>query len=127
MRLTALLLMLFLVGCAGPQAVAPPQERSPMEVTNVEQAEAARGEEVQIVGIARNAKLSALLQGPGLSVYCIDEPEWPAPLVGQTIRVTGRLERSDAFTARRDPDGAISAGTEGPVWVVHDIAYRVVE
>lgn len=97
---------LVLMGCAGAQgapATGPTSAPSSAPTARVE-----------LVGVAQNAKLGAVVTGTARGdVYCRGLDAWPDELVGVKVRVSGRLETTDAFAARVDADGAISQGTAG--------------
>ncbi len=95
-------------------------------VENAEQARRAVGKRVYVEGRAAEAKLSAAVVRSGLLVYCLDRPEWRADLSGTNVAVEGTLEWTEEFKARPSPDGAVSAGTDGGVFVVRLSEVRLV-
>lgn len=86
-------------------------------VSDAAGAAAQAGREVLVHGIARSARLGAVVVNEDLHVYCLALGPWPAETIGQPVVVQGRLELSGEFVT---PDAATSAGTEGPVWVLRD-------
>lgn len=108
---------LLLMGCAGAQgapASGPTSGPSSAPASTVE-----------LVGVAQNAKLGAVVTGTSRGdVYCRGVDAWPDDLVGAPVRVRGRLQTTDAFAARVDPDGAISQGTAGGDTVLLECTYE---
>ena len=85
-------------------------------------------ENATIVGVARNAKLSAVvITDQGEVIYCLEISSWPDPVDGHRVEATGKLEESGDFRVRVDPDGAISQGTEGDITVLRGCTVRVIE
>ena len=107
-------------GCASSPAASEPKESSmdPIHVTGSGEADRARGKLVRFQGIARNAKLGAVVQGEGLVVYCKGMDSWPSDRVGKPVTVSGVLERTDAFKATVGPGGEIGQGTMGGDYVL---------
>ncbi len=143
--------LILLSACGDPPPVAMPAEPPapfvvvnpdaavsapgvPVLIGNAQQAEAALGERVRVMGTAGDAKLSAVVQSEELLVYCMGkgaeemlvESRWPEELLGQPVAVTGTLERSDQFMAVTEPDGAISEGTEAPILALVDYTHELV-
>lgn len=118
MRFVAAVLCVALLGCS----TAPEEKEAPAvkvaKVRNAGDARANLGKTVEIEGIAQNAKLSGIVEGEGVSVYCLDVPSWPADLAGKRVIVEGVLEETDDFAARTDEKGAISQGTAGKDLVI---------
>ena len=83
------------------------------------------GKPVAVRGIARDAKIAAAVVAENLIVYCLVHARWPAELSGKSVLAHGRLEETDEFAAVRGPGGEISAGTDGPVWVLRDCRYEL--
>jgi hypothetical protein len=86
-------------------------------VSDAAGAAAQAGHEVLVQGIARSARLGAVVVNEDLHVYCLALGRWPAQAIGQPVVVRGRLELSSEFVA---PEDGTAAGTEGPVWVLRD-------
>ncbi|MCB9537654.1 MAG: hypothetical protein H6704_15490 [Myxococcales bacterium] len=107
---------LLLVGCAGARG-APGS--GPTSAPS-----SAPAAIVELVGVAQNAKLGAVVTGTAHGdVYCRGVDAWPADLVGVEVRVRGRLQTTDAFAARVDADGAVSQGTAGGDVVLLECSY----
>ncbi|MFH1468755.1 MAG: hypothetical protein ABIO70_30485 [Pseudomonadota bacterium] len=125
-------LLLFAFGCGAP-AVPPPAapEVSPV-ITRNEQALPLLGQQVRVQGTARDAKLSAVIEGESLLVFCLgqgedgyEESRWPPDALEQPVIVTGRLVQTDQFAASVGPDGAIGQGTEGPILGLLEFQYEL--
>lgn len=104
-----------------PEVVAgePDDGGDTLVVATADAATAAVGQVVRVEGTARNAKLSGVVVASGLHLYCLDQASgWPAELAGQHVAVTGALEFTEEFAATTGPDGAVSAGTDGGVFVI---------
>jgi len=99
---------------SSPDATPEP----PPEVTSSEEASQALGQEVRFRGRAGNGKLAAAVVVEQLLVYCLDRSSWPDELVGQEVVVQGVLEYTEEFVAQVAPDGAISQGTGGGVFIL---------
>ena len=99
-----------------------------MLVATIEQAEAALGQRVRVLGTAGDAKLSAVVHSDTLVVYCMErgeggllvESRWPEGTIGKQVAVTGTLEWSEQFIADVESDGSVRQGAEGGLWVVTD-------
>ncbi len=89
--------------------------------------EAAPGEVVTVVGVAHNAKLSAIVVNERRSLYCIELDEWPDEVLGQTVEVTGRLEVTDQYAATVNEKGEISQGTSGGDTLLREVTWTLVE
>jgi len=124
-RFLLLLLPVLLLGAACAPAAggsaAPDTPGEPLVVTDAATARAALGRTVSLSGTAGNAKLSAVIVRGDLLVYLPDRESWPDDLVGTTVTVRGTLEETAALAATRGPDGAVSAGTDGPVFVLRGV------
>jgi hypothetical protein len=81
-------------------------------------AKASLGKSIRVEGTAHNAKLSAVVVGERVLIYCLDVPAWPKALAGKKVAVEGKLELSHDFEAQVGPDGARTAGTGGPIFVI---------
>lgn len=95
-------------------------------LTEAKQIEALLGKRVTFEGKAANAKLAALVLADGFSVYVIEKSGWADAEVGKTVRITGTLERTDAFKAKVTPSG-ITQGTGGGDLVVRQATTTVVD
>jgi hypothetical protein len=71
------------------------------------------GRSIWIVGVARNAKLGALVDAAGQIVYCADRPEWPPNVAGTPVVVAGTLTTRSLPSPPIGPKGERSAGAEG--------------
>jgi len=109
MRIACVLVLGFGVSCSSKSEV--------IMVRDVASAKAAIGKMIEVEGVAQNAKLGAIVDGPELMVYCLDRPEWPSDLVGKTVKVRGTLEVTDQFKATTTPEGGHVAGTMGGDYV----------
>ena len=85
------------------------------------------GQKVRIIGVAQNAKLSAVVTTDRLTVYCIERAAWGKEFLGRKVEVSGLLEETDQFNARRGEDGVISQGTKRSVLVLRSMTYKRVE
>ncbi len=83
------------------------------------------GKVVSFQGKAVNARLSAAVVSDGFLLYCIEIPEWTDEVAGRTVRVTGRLDRTDQFKARTGPSGERTAGTSGGDYVLRSVSHQV--
>lgn len=95
-----------MAACAGSSSQAGGRHRS-------------LGKPIVLTGIAGNAKISAHVESPELSVYCLNRPSWKKTLDGKRITVRGTLEYTDAFAATKK-NGEISQGTDGGVYVIRN-------
>lgn len=86
-------------------------EERPGEVVQAADLEPSMGKVVRVTGMAGRAKLADQVRAEGFAVYCLGSP-LPDDLLGKTVTVEGRLERTGEFAAVVAPDGAISQGTE---------------
>jgi hypothetical protein len=82
-------------------------------------ADLAVGKQVTITGIARNAKLGAVVFSDGQTIYLKDKSSWELGILNETVRVSGVLQKFETPRATQK-DGEWSAGvTEG------ETAYRL--
>lgn len=125
--------LIFAFGCAVPPVLPPAAipEPSPV-ITRNEQALPLLGQMVRVQGTARDAKLSAVIEGESLLIYGLVQGEgsfvesrWPPDALGQPVVATGRLVQTDQFSASAGADGAISQGTEGPILGLIEFQYQV--
>ena len=96
---------------------------SPAVVLNGDGARAHRGKPVAVKGTARDAKIAAAVMADDLVVYCLGLQYWPSGMSGKPVVARGTLEQTEEFTAKVGPRGEISAGTDGPVWVLRGCRY----
>jgi hypothetical protein len=82
-------------------------------------ADLAEGKQVTITGIARNAKLGAVVFSDGQTIYLKDKSSWESGILNETVRVSGILQKFETPRATQN-NGEWSAGvTEG------ESAYRL--
>jgi hypothetical protein len=102
---------------ANAGSAAPPP---PAAVTDEPAAKAQLGHEVDVRGLAGNAKLGAVVMLTNRTpVYCLGLEEWPDKVNGTQVTAHGKLELSSQFIA---PPGG--AGTDGPVYVLRACQYK---
>jgi len=95
------------------------------QIVDSDGAKAQAGKSVAVQGLARDAKISAAVVADNLVVYCLGVHKWPSTMPGKPVIAFGRLEQTGEFTATRGPSGEVSAGTDGPVWVLRGCRYDV--
>ena len=117
-----LVVTVLLAACSLPQGDSNMAAKSeaPVVVLDNAGAKAHVGKLVSVKGVARDARISAAVVTESFIVYCLGLASWPGGISGKTIVVHGRLEYTDELAAKRRPGGEISAGTDGPVWVLRD-------
>ena len=71
------------------------------------------GQEVTLEGVAVDAKLGALLELPGDSIW-LDRKDWPAGYYGRRVRVTGVVIRRDDLPVFIPEEGEERAGIPVP-------------
>lgn len=121
------LLVAGLAACATTPPVTDMPDATSEPILITSSSDADPGQVVRFVGVAYDAKLSAIVVSDHFSLYCIELDEWPAEVNGQTVEVTGRLERTDQYAATVNALGEISQGTSGGDWVLHGVEWRAVE
>lgn len=90
-------------------------------MSDADGAKAHVGQEVDVRGTARDAKLGpVIVVASGTPIYCLGVPEWPDKVSGKDVVGHGKLELTDEFTAKQ-PD---AAGTGGPVYVLRACQYK---
>jgi hypothetical protein len=87
------------------------------EVDDIASVTASLGTPVRVRGTAQNDKLSAVIEGRGVTVYCLDLERWPADRIGKPAIIEGTIERTDQFTAHPS-DGLASQGTSGAIFAI---------
>ena len=114
-----------LAACSLPQgdSIMAAKSEAPVVVLDSAGAKAYVGKLVSVKGVARDARISAAVVTENFIVYCLGLARWPGGISGTPVLVHGRLEYTDEFAAKRGPGGEISAGTDGPVWVLRDCRY----
>ena len=133
--LTALVCATLVVACSGGSAT---RSKDPSRVAGSADGGAAAGGErvvvdlvgarnalgsrVRVDGTAQNAKLAAAVVGDELLIYCLDRDSWPSDVVGTQVSVIGTIEWTEEFAAETSPNGEISAGTDGGVFVIRTCA-----
>jgi hypothetical protein len=125
-RLGAAALLAPLAGASAGagEAIIAARAESPIMVVDGAGAKANMGKRVAVQGIARDAKISAAVVSDNLVVYCLGLAKWPGQAPGRLVLAHGRLEQTAEFAARRGPEGEISPGSDGPVWVLRDCRYE---
>ena len=111
-----MLLLLFLLVALPVQS--DEEKPAPIVIGDVEDARRAVGKVVRLQGTAYSAKLSAVVEGERLLVYCLDRASWSAEMQGRTVTVEGRLEFTEEFMAQKSDGGMVSQGTEDGVFVL---------
>ena len=113
------------LSCSATTTHTITRSEMPTTIQNVEQARAALGQRVRVVGQTQRTKLAPSVSTGALHVYCLGLSGWPDEATGQRVAVTGRIEESDDFEATGSvADGTISQGTSGPVWVLRDCQFE---
>lgn len=120
-----LLVLLLLAGCTKGSPTTGSRPSAEVVVQHHEDLDRAIGKRVRVVGIAENAKLSAVVLLDALPVYCLELSAWPETTRGRRVQASGLLERTDSFTAKVSEAGAVSQGTEGPVFVLRQVTFTV--
>ncbi len=125
----SLLALALTAACSAPAAppptrAAPTPRPGPARIDDEAGAMANAGKRVGVTGIARDAKLAAVIETDHrLVVYCLGVEAWPGDIAGRPVTAFGRLEHSHAFEAPPEAPDEASQGTSGPVWVLHDCRY----
>lgn len=86
-----------------------PEQKQP----SVKQKVRPTGSITQVVGVARNAKLSAAVVDGERVVYCLDRARWPDGVLDKQLLVEGHIEKTEEFKATTSPTGEVSQGTAG--------------
>ena len=82
------------------------------------------GKQVELTGVAENAKGGAILLVDDGPIYLRKLDSWPDNLRGKSVVVKGTLKSMKLIPSpERGPDGAISQGAEGSQWVLEDPRY----
>lgn len=92
-------------------------------MTDLASAKVSRGKQVTVRGTAKQAKLGPVVVAADLVVYCMGMAEWPETLSNKPVTAHGLLQQTDEFAAHQDPNGEVSAGTEGSVFVLRECGY----
>ncbi|MFO0750984.1 MAG: hypothetical protein U1F43_35720 [Myxococcota bacterium] len=112
-------------GCAsGP--VAKDTSGNP-EVKSAKEADEKLGVRVRVIGEAKNAKISAAVEGDDWVVYLVEMRQWPDSIEGKQVEATGILGKREDLVATKDPGGGISQGTEKPVHVLREASYIILD
>jgi hypothetical protein len=120
---------LFVIACSSKHndPVSPgsgtPAPKPPPVVIDSASANAEAGKAVAVKGTARDAKIAAAVLAGDLVVYCVGLDSWPNEVSGKPVTAHGTLEQTTEFAAKPGPNGEISAGTEGAVWVLRNCQY----
>jgi hypothetical protein len=105
-------------------ACGQPPKASPTVIENHAHANENLGKHVGVRGTAGNAKLGAVIQTQaGLVVYCSGVEAWPPELDGKLVTAYGTLQQSDKNEAKTGPNGEVSQGTAGPIWLLANCTY----
>ncbi len=129
--LSILILLAGLAACATTPPVKDTvtamvsEPETPVLITS--SSDASPGQLVRFVGVAHDAKLSAIVVSDSFSVYCIELDEWPGQVNGRTVEVTGRLEVTDQYAATVNAKGEISQGTSGGDWLLTGVEWQQVD
>jgi ketosteroid isomerase-like protein len=75
-----------------------------------------------VIGIARNAKLGAVVLSGDHAVYCDGPGAWSPELEGKPVFVTGALTRRSTLAPPVGPRGERSAGADGTAWMLASCA-----
>jgi hypothetical protein len=93
------------------------------DVIDAASAKAAIGKQVTVRGTAKAAKLGPVVVVADLIVYCLSFPDWPSGVSGQHVAAHGLLQLTDEFASHQGPDGEVSQGTSGSVFVLRECGY----
>jgi hypothetical protein len=93
------------------------------DVVDATTAKAAVGKQVIVRGTAKAAKLGPVVIVADLVVYCLSFPDWPAGVSGQHVAAHGLLQLTDEFASQKGPNGEVSEGTSGSVFVLRECGY----
>ncbi len=107
-----------------PDPVTYAETSATVVVATIAHARASIGKSIRVEGMAHDAKLSGVVISGPVLIYCLDVPSWPRDLIGKKVVVEGKLELSHDLEAQVGPDGARSAGTSGPVFVIRKSTRR---
>jgi len=122
-----LALLAGLAACATTPLVTDMAAEPETSILITSSSDAEPGQLVRFVGVAYDAKLSAIVVSDSFSLYCIELAEWPGEVNGQMVEVTGRLEVTDHYAATVNAKGEISQGTSGGDWLLRGVEWRAVE
>lgn len=111
--------LLLCLGCSKPPQQK--QDAAPVPIAGQTQVATQKGPVERIEGVARNAKLAAVVLAGDRTIYCLERESWPEDIDGKRVVVQGVVESTDEFQARRSPSGEISQGTEGSVLVIRKL------
>lgn len=112
--------LLLCLGCSGSKQQNK-ADAAPAQAQGQTQMAQKRGEVERVEGVARNAKLAAVVVAGDRVIYCLERESWPEDIDGKRVAVRGVVESTDEFQARRGPNGEISQGTEGSVLVIRKL------
>jgi hypothetical protein len=98
------------------------------EVKTEKEAEEKLGAKVRVLGEAKNAKLSAVVEtDDDFVVYLVEMRSWPGTIEGQRVEATGILGKRESSVATTGPGGEVSQGTEKPIHVLREATYIVLD
>lgn len=85
--------------------------------------------QVTVVGVARNAKIGAVVvTGEGEALYLDGLSSWPAKVEGQRVKVSAASRRIKVIPAPPiGPNGEVSAGASGKQSVLEDATWELAE
>lgn len=86
---------------------------APEAPSRVKQKAATSDTMTRVLGLARNAKASAVVVDGERVVYCLDRGRWPDAIIDKRVLVEGVVGETDELKAKMTPSGEISTGTEG--------------
>ena len=110
-------------GCGSSEKGGEMSSGHATEIKDAQGAQAALGKQVRFTGTAEEAKLAPIVMSDALQIYCRDLDRWPEGVRNTRVTVTGRLEREE-HTVHVAPDGAISQGMEGAIWVLRNATWE---
>jgi hypothetical protein len=101
----------------GSSGSADPATTTPV-VADGAAATANAGAQVEVHGTSEDAKLApAIVTSDGVVIYCLDGADW-GDKRNTAVVARGKLEQTEEFAPATGPNGEISAGIVGPVWVL---------
>jgi hypothetical protein len=129
---TIILLARILTGVGGTLWLCACAGREPMsKIRRVENAESLQrliGAHVIIRGVAKNAKINAMLVRDDFVVDLGGVKEWPPALLDHTVDLKGTLEMEDVPAVDSDPGDLMTAApAPGISWVIRNPSWSDVE
>ena len=116
-----LVLLVLLLPLVTACCVAGRAGDGPPLVTSFTEADERTGQVIRVQGTAQREKIGDSVDSPSLNVICVDT-RFPDDRIGTPVTVEGKLEITQDFAATVGPDGEISQGTAGGVflYVIYD-------